>query len=70
MVELGSPIHSAYVTASPLPIADAGGCQRGGGMDDNEQHEHPTGALLLILIYLMLVVSLWIHVYLRLWARA
>lgn len=53
-----------------MPIADASGCQRGGGMDDNEQREHPTGALLLILIYLMLVVSLWINVYLRLWARA
>jgi hypothetical protein len=38
-------------------------------MDDSEQHEHPTGALLVILIYLLLVASLWIHVYLRLWDK-
>jgi hypothetical protein len=38
-------------------------------MDESEQYEHPTGALLMILIYLMLLVSLWIHVYLRLWAH-
>jgi hypothetical protein len=38
-------------------------------MDSGEQNEHPKGALLLILIYLLLAVSLWIHVYLRLWAR-
>jgi hypothetical protein len=38
-------------------------------MDDNEQPEHPRGALLLILIYLLLTVSLWVHVYLRLWVR-
>jgi hypothetical protein len=38
-------------------------------MDDSEPPEHPRGALLLILIYLLLVVSLWIHVYLRLWVK-
>ena len=35
-------------------------------MDDNN---HPRGALVLILVYLLLVVFLWIHVYLRLWVK-
>jgi hypothetical protein len=38
-------------------------------VDGNGQHEHPRGALLLILIYLLLVVALWVHVYLRLWVK-
>lgn len=38
-------------------------------MADTGQPEHPRGALLLILIYLLLVVSLWVHVYLRLWVK-
>jgi hypothetical protein len=38
-------------------------------MEDSEQREHPRGALLLILVYLLLVVSFWIHVYLRLWVK-
>jgi hypothetical protein len=38
-------------------------------MDDNEAREHPRGALLLILVYLLLSVFLWTHVYLRLWVK-
>ena len=38
-------------------------------MDDHEQHEHPKGALLFILIYLLMIVFFWIHAYLRLWVR-
>ena len=38
-------------------------------MDDSGQPEHPRGVLLFILIYLLLVVALWIHVYLRLWVK-
>jgi len=33
-------------------------------MDEND---HPKGALLCILIYLLLLAALWSHVYLRLW---
>jgi hypothetical protein len=40
-----------------------------GDMDDSGQPEHPRGALLFILIYLLLLVALWIHVYLRLWVK-
>jgi hypothetical protein len=39
-------------------------------MGDGGQSEHRRGALLFILIYLLLPVSLWIHVYLRLWVKA
>jgi hypothetical protein len=46
-----------------------GACHSGGPMDDGGQPEHPRGALLFILIYLLLVVSLWVHVYLRLWVH-
>jgi hypothetical protein len=35
-------------------------------MDDNE---HPKGALLFILIFLLLVVAFWVNTYLRLWMR-
>ena len=38
-------------------------------MDDSDQPEHPKGALLFILIYLLLTVSLWTHVYLYLWIK-
>lgn len=38
-------------------------------MNEPEQHEHPRGALALILIYLVTLVFLWVHVYLRLWER-
>lgn len=33
-------------------------------MDENE---HPKGALLFMLVYLLLLAGLWINVYLRLW---
>jgi cytochrome c oxidase subunit IIa family protein len=35
-------------------------------MDGNE---HPKGALLFILIFLLLVVVFWINAYMRLWLR-
>jgi hypothetical protein len=38
-------------------------------MNDSDQEEHPKGALLFILIYLLLAVLLWTHVYLRLWVK-
>jgi hypothetical protein len=33
-------------------------------MDENQ---HPRGALLLMLVYLLILVGLWLNVYLRLW---
>ena len=33
------------------------------------ENEHPTGALLFILIFLVLVVLFWINTYMRLWLR-
>jgi len=33
-------------------------------MDD---HEHPKGALLFMLIYLLTLTALWLNAYLRLW---
>lgn len=33
-------------------------------MDENE---HPKGALLFMLIFLLMLVGLWFNVYLRLW---
>jgi len=36
----------------------------GGAMDENE---HPKGALLFTIVYLLLLAGLWLNVYLRLW---
>ncbi len=33
------------------------------------ENEHPRGALLFILIYLVLIVAFWVNTYLRLWLR-
>lgn len=33
------------------------------------ENEHPRGALLFILIYLLLIVVFWVNTYLRLWVR-
>jgi hypothetical protein len=33
-------------------------------MDEND---HPRGALLFILVYLLLLASMWTHMYLKLW---
>jgi hypothetical protein len=33
------------------------------------EKEHPRGALLFILIYLLLIVVFWVNTYLRLWLR-
>jgi hypothetical protein len=38
-------------------------------MDHKEEVEHPKGALILILVYLLGVILLWTHTYLRLWIR-
>jgi Tfp pilus assembly protein PilX len=35
-------------------------------VDDNE---HPRGALLFILIFLLLVVAFWLNTYMQLWLR-
>ncbi len=33
------------------------------------ENEHPRGALLFILVFLVIVVLFWINTYLRLWLR-
>ena len=33
------------------------------------ENEHPRGALLFILIFLVLIVLFWVNTYLRLWLR-
>jgi LPS O-antigen subunit length determinant protein (WzzB/FepE family) len=38
-------------------------------MNDPQEPEHPRGALLFILVYLLGLVVLWVHVYLRLWVK-
>jgi hypothetical protein len=41
-------------------------------MDEREhgpESEHPRGALLFMLIYLLTLTALWLHAYLRLWVR-
>jgi cytochrome c oxidase subunit IIa family protein len=35
-----------------------------------EEHEHPKGALLFILVFLLILVVFWINTYLRLWLRS
>jgi hypothetical protein len=42
------------------------GDEPGGAMEHND---HPKGALVCILIYLLLLVLLWINVYLQLWLK-
>lgn len=32
-----------------------------------DKNEHPKGALLFVLVYLLLLAGLWLNVYLRLW---
>jgi len=39
---------------------------QGGSMAENE---HPKGALLFILVFLVLVVLFWLNTYMRLWLR-
>ncbi len=34
-----------------------------------EENDHPKGALLFILIFLVIVVVFWVNTYLRLWLR-
>ncbi len=34
---------------------------------NDEEHEHPKGALTLMLIYLFILALLWTNAYLRLW---
>jgi hypothetical protein len=35
----------------------------------DEKEEHPRGALVFILIYLVIIVVFWVNTYLRLWIR-
>jgi len=32
-----------------------------------DEHEHPRGALLFMLVYLLLLAAMWTQMYLRLW---
>jgi hypothetical protein len=34
-----------------------------------DEHEHPKGALLFILLYLGLLALMWINMYFKLWTR-
>lgn len=34
-----------------------------------EENEHPKGALLFMLVYLLVLALLWANVYLRLWLK-
>jgi hypothetical protein len=34
------------------------------------EHEHPKGALLFILVYLLLLAVMWTNMYFRLWTPA
>ncbi|HET9926895.1 MAG TPA: hypothetical protein VFS98_22470 [Methylomirabilota bacterium] len=36
---------------------------------EEEEEQHPRGALVFILIYLLVVVLFWVNTYLRLWTR-
>jgi hypothetical protein len=43
-------------------------CSRGRkGVNAVDENEHPKGALLFMLIYLMTLSALWLNAYLRLW---
>ena len=39
-------------------------CERSVAMDEND---HPRGALLFMLVYLLMLAALWTNVYLKLW---
>jgi len=32
-----------------------------------DENQHPKGALLFMIVYLLILVGLWLNVYLRLW---
>lgn len=36
-------------------------------MQDEERGEHPKGALLFMLIFLLTLTALWLNAYMRLW---
>jgi len=38
--------------------------RQGGFVDENQ---HPKGALLFMIVYLLILAGLWLNVYLRLW---
>lgn len=38
-------------------------------MDGDGEQEHPKGALLFMLIYLLTLTALWLNAYARLWQR-
>ena len=38
-------------------------------MDGDGEHEHPKGALLFMLLYLLTLTALWLNAYARLWQR-
>ena len=55
-----------YPVAPELGRRRRGSRRKGGSMAENE---HPKGALLFILVFLVLVVVFWINTYMRLWLR-
>jgi hypothetical protein len=38
-------------------------------MDRDGEHDHPKGALLFMLVYLLTLTALWLNAYARLWQR-
>ena len=36
-------------------------------MDEDPEFEHPRGALVFMLIYLLTLTALWLNAYMRLW---
>jgi hypothetical protein len=52
--------HEGRVSASTIP---------GSKEEMVDENEHPRGALLFILVFLLLVTAFWINAYLRLWIR-
>jgi hypothetical protein len=49
---------------TPLPPAPDGDERDG---DDEVVLEHPRGALLFMLFYLLMLTALWLNAYMRLW---
>lgn len=70
----------AVLLLQPRPAQEGGerGVETGRGVGEeiehgkessvnDEEHEHPKGALTLMLIYLFILALLWTNAYLRLW---
>ena len=62
----GATVSQSRAASRPVSQANTNVDEKGTRMDENE---HPKGALLFILIFLLLVVGFWVNTYLRLWMR-